>query len=295
VIDVRTLRPPTVADPLITVVIPSYNRAGVIGAAIRSVLMQEGPAFELLVVDDGSSDDTLAVVLAVEDPRLGLYQLARNAGAPAARNAGVALARSPLTAFQDSDDEWRPGLLAAHVAMLAGHDVSFSQLEQRYGDAATLYPPAGWQLPASMKEELLATNHISTQTLAVRRAAFEGVGGFDPAMPRFQDWDLVLRLAMAGYSFGYIDQPLAIAYDSPDSLTRSTAKGIAGRERLIGKHRQAYAQRPTVLARHHHVMGSQARGIGDFATARRHLAAAVRHDPRNWKSAAQWLLARLGR
>lgn len=294
-IDVTTLRAPSVADPLITVVIPSYNRAGVIGAAIQSVLMQEGPAFELLVVDDGSSDDTLAVVQAIADPRLGLYQLARNAGAPTARNAGVALARSPHIAFQDSDDEWRPGLLAAHVAMLVGHDVSFCQLEQRYGDVATLYPPAGWTLPASMMAELLATNHISTQTLAVRRVAFEGVGGFDPAMPRFQDWDLVLRLAAAGCSFGYIDRPLAIAYDSPDSLTRSTAKGITARERLIGKHAAAFAQRPAVLARHHHVMGSQARRIGDFATARRHFATALRHDPGQWKSAAQWLLARMGR
>ena len=294
-IDVLTLRAPRVDDPLITVVIPSYNRAGVIGAAIRSVLDQDLARFELLVVDDGSSDDTLAVVQAIEDPRLGVYQLARNAGAPTARNAGVALAHSPLIAFQDSDDEWQPGLLAAHVAMLQGHDVSFCQLEQRYGDVVTLYPSAGWALPADMRSELLATNHISTQTLAVRRAAFEGVGGFDPAMPRFQDWDLVLRLALAGCTFGYIDRPLAVAYDSPDSLTRSVQKGIAGRARLIAKHPHEFAWRPAVLARHHHVMGSQARRIGDFAEARRHFAAAVRHDPRSWKSAAQWLLARLGR
>jgi glycosyltransferase involved in cell wall biosynthesis len=286
-----TLRAPTVADPLITVVIPSYNRAGVIGAAIKSVLDQDEARFELLVVDDGSTDDTLAVAQACADPRLGVYQLQENAGAPAARNAGVALARSPLIAFQDSDDEWRPGLLAAHVATLARHDVSFCQLEQRYGEVATFYPPAGWTLPDSMRDELLITNHISTQTLAVRRAAFDAVGGFDPGMPRFQDWDLVLRLAVAGCSFGYIDQPLAIAYDSPDSLTRSVQKGISGRERLIGKHAEAFAQRPAVLARHLHVMGSQARSIRDFAAARRYFTNALRHNPRQWQSAAQWLLA----
>lgn len=293
--DVLTLRAPQVDNPLISVVIPSYNRAGVIGAAIRSVLDQDVARFELLVVDDGSRDDTLAVVQAIADPRLGVYQLAQNAGAPTARNAGAALARSPLIAFQDSDDEWRPGLLAAHVAMLARHDVSFCQLEQQYGDVVTLYPPAGWVLPADMLGELLATNHISTQTLAVRRAAFDAVGGFDPAMPRFQDWDLVLRLAAAGHSFGYIDRPLALAHDSPDSLTRSVRKGIAGRQRLIAKHPREFARRPAVLARHHHVMGSQARRIGDFADARRHFAAAVQHDPRSWRSALQWLLASLGR
>ena len=293
--DVEILRAPQLADPLISVVIPSFNRANVITAAIQSVLMQDLERFELLVVDDGSSDGTLAVVQAIGDPRLGLYRMARNSGAPAARNAGARLARSPLIAFQDSDDEWRQGLLGAHVAALATHDVSFCQLEQRYGDVATLYPTAGWQLPASMLEELLVTNHISTQTLAVRREAFMAVGGFDPAMPRLQDWDLVLRLAVAGCSFAYVDRPLAIAYDSPDSLTRSVAKGISARTRLIGKHQAAFAQRPAVLARHLHAMGSQARAIGDFAAARQHLAAAWRHNPRQWRSAAQWLLASLGR
>lgn len=292
--EILTLRAPSVADPLISVVIPSYNRAGVIGRAIESVLMQDVDRFELLIVDDGSTDDTLAVVQAIADPRIGLYQLARNGGAPVARNAGVAMARSPLIAFQDSDDEWRPGLLAAHVAMLARHDVSFCQLEQRYGDVAAITPAPGFVLPADVMGWLLGAAHVSTQTLAMRRPAFEAVGGFDPAMPRFQDWELALRLAAAGMSFGHINQPLAIAYDSPDSLTRSIEKGIFARQRLIAKHAEAFARHPAILARQLHVMGSQARRIGDLAGARRFFADAVRNNPRQWKSAAQWLLARLG-
>ena len=274
---------------------PSYNRASLIERTIASVMAQSFDRFELIIVDDGSTDDTLAVLAGHEDPRIAIYQQRRNAGAPSARNAGVAMARSPLVAFQDSDDEWQPGLLAEHVQALAGADVSFCQLEQRYGAARSLYPPPGWKIAPDVYAQLLGNSHISTQTLAMTKAIFQQVGGFDPAMPRFQDWDLVLRLAQAGARFQYIDQPLAIAHDSPDSLTRSVEKGLIGRQRLIEKHGAALAVQPVVLARHHHVMGSQLRRLGRFAEARLAFASALRLAPGQWRSAAQWLLASIGR
>ncbi|WP_017669092.1 glycosyltransferase [Sandarakinorhabdus sp. AAP62] len=284
------IRPATASDPLISVVIPSYNRAGVIGRTITSVLAQTLDRFELIIVDDGSTDETLKLLAGYSDRRVAVYQQ-RNAGAPSARNAGVAMARSPLIAFQDSDDEWQPGLLAAHVNALKTADVSFCQLEQRYGSAQVFYPPAGWTLAEDVYAQLLGSSHISTQTLAMTRAIFRRIGGFDPAMPRFQDWDLVLRLAQAGARFRYIAEPLAIAHDSPDSLTRSVEKGIIGRQRLIGKHGDAMAAQPEALARHHYVMGSQLRALRRFDEAREAFAAAFRLLPFHWRAAAQWLLA----
>lgn len=275
-------------------VVPSYNRAGLIGRTITSVLAQTLDRFELIIVDDGSTDNTLAVLESFSDPRIAVFQQP-NRGAPVARNAGVAMARSPLVAFQDSDDEWKPSLLSAHVEALATADVAFCQLEQLYGTARSLYPPTDWQLRDDVYAQLLGSSHISTQTLAMTRAIFQRVGGFDPAMPRFQDWDLVLRLAQAGALFRYIAEPLAIAHDSPDSLTRSVEKGIIGRRRLIEKHGLALAAQPLVLARHHHVMGSQLRQLGQFAEARTEFAAALALAPGQWRSAAQWLLATLGR
>lgn len=294
-LELACIRPAMARDPLISVVMPSYNRAGLIGRTITSVLAQTLDRFELIIVDDGSTDDTLAVLAGFDDPRIAIFQQVRNAGAPAARNAGVAKARSPLVAFQDSDDEWQPGLLAAHVAALATADVSFCQLEQIYGDVRSLYPRPGWQLGRDVYAQLLESSHISTQTMAMTGAIFQRVGGFDPAMPRFQDWDLALRLAQAGARFHYIDQPLAIAHDSPDSLTRSVEKGIAGRRRLIEKHGSALAAQPAALARHHHVMGSQLRRLGRFDEARAEFAVALRLTPGQWRTAAQWLLATLGR
>lgn len=274
---------------------PSFNRADLIGRTLASVLAQRLERFELIIVDDGSTDETLDLLQGWSDRRIAVYQMRRNAGAPAARNAGVKMARSMLIAFQDSDDEWQPTLLEQHVQALKTADVSFCQLEQRYGSGRSYYPPMGWQLADDVYAQLLGSSHISTQTLAMTRAIFKRVGGFDPAMPRFQDWDLVLRLARIGARFHYIDEPLAIAHDSPDSLTRSLEKGIQGRQRLIEKHGEALAAQPAALARHHYVMGSQLRSLRRFAEAQTEFAAVLRAMPLNWRAAAQWLLASVHR
>lgn len=274
---------------------PSFNRAGLIGRTIESVLAQRLERFELIIVDDGSTDETLELLNQWNDRRIAVFQMRRNGGAPAARNAGVKMARAMLIAFQDSDDEWQPTLLDHHVQALKTADVSFCQLEQRYGSGRTYYPPMGWRLADDVYAQLLGSSHISTQTLAMTRAIFKRVGGFDPAMPRFQDWDLVLRLARVGARFHYIDEPLAIAHDSPDSLTRSLDKGIQGRQRLLEKHGEALADQPTALARHHYVMGSQLRTLRRFAEAQAEFAAVLQATPLNWRAAAQWLLASVHR
>jgi GT2 family glycosyltransferase len=105
--------------PAVSVVLPAYNRAATIGRAIASVLAQNLSDLELIVVDDGSADGTVAAVRAIADPRLRLVALEANAGAAAARNRGIAEARAPWVAFQDSDDEWLPAKLEKQMARLA--------------------------------------------------------------------------------------------------------------------------------------------------------------------------------
>lgn len=291
----KCIRPALVPDPLISVVMPSYNRAGVISRALDSILAQTLTRFEVIIVDDGSTDDTLALLDGFGDPRIALFQSDRNRGAPAARNAGVEKARTPLIAFQDSDDEWLPGLLAAHVHALKRYDVSFCQLDQRYGDQRTLYPRPGWALGPDLYAQLLETSHISTQTLALTKALFHRVGGFDPDMPRFQDWDLVLRLAQSGARFRYTDQPLAIAHDSADSLTRNVEKGIIGRRRILEKHAAGFAAHPEALAHHRYVIGSQLRSLGRHGEARDEFAAVLNRKRFSVRAVAQWALAAVGR
>ena len=111
--------PPASPPPPVSVVIPAYNRAPTIGAAIDSVLRQTFTDFELVVVDDGSTDGTLTAARAIADPRLRVIAAPQNMGAAGARNLGVAEARGTWIAFQDSDDEWLPEKLAKQMARLA--------------------------------------------------------------------------------------------------------------------------------------------------------------------------------
>ena len=120
----------------VSVVIPTYNRAHTVLDAVWSVLTQRFRDLELIVVDDGSTDDTAARLAAVGDPRLQVI-MGRHAGVSAARNLGVAKASGDLIAFLDSDDLWHPDKLACEVAFLTRHpevDAVFTDLEKRHGD-----------------------------------------------------------------------------------------------------------------------------------------------------------------
>ncbi len=101
--------------PRIAVIIPAYNRAGVISRAIDSVLVQDFGDFELIVVDDGSTDSTVAVARGYDDPRMHVVELGRNCGSNAARNAGITGASAPLIAFLDSDDTYLPHKLSTVI------------------------------------------------------------------------------------------------------------------------------------------------------------------------------------
>src|SRR3989454_3845711 len=182
----------------VSVVIPTYDRGRVVGEAIDSALAQSHRHLEVIVVDDGSTDDTAARVGRRRDRRVR-YLRRPHAGVSSARNAGIAAATGDLVSFLDSDDLWKPDKLAAEVAALAGHPAAggvFSDLEKREG--ATFVPsfmrstrvfsrlleghayPDGLLLSSrALYLCLLQEVPIKTPALTVRRCALERVGGFD--------------------------------------------------------------------------------------------------------------------
>lgn len=254
----------------IAAVIPTYNRAGTLPRAVASVALQTRPPDELVVVDDGSTDDSEAAVAALNLPGVR-YVRQENAGANRARNRGVEETTAPWIAFQDSDDAWFPLKLArmeeaVQAARAAGHDVgqeigvvfsSFISVDPAAGKSEIKpVPPEGVPAPLPLASgaahlikdplgttRLLVENLISTQTLMVRRDVFEAAGGFDESLKRFQDWDLAIRLA-AHSPFLWLPEPLVFAEMGSGSLSRSMANGIAARERFLEKYAEAYAARP---------------------------------------------------
>lgn len=198
--------------PLVTVIIPTYNRAAFLGEAVRSVLGQSFADFELIVVDDGSTDDTAAVFGAITDPRLRVLRR-EHRGIGASINAGLREARGAYVARLDSDDVWRPELLQTLVAELDARP----EIGLAYGKGQAM--DAGGRLllhfqgmrprfPDDSLRSVLYDDCTCTIATVLRREHLERVGGYDESLPANEDWDLVLRLAQQ-CRFAFVDQVLA--------------------------------------------------------------------------------------
>jgi len=185
-------------SPLVTVLIPTFNSSRFIGATLDSALRQTLDAFEILVLDDGSSDDTAARVQAVRDPRVRLSRHSHR-GAPAVMNDGLVQARGEFVAFLDHDDLWLPTKLARHLTEFERHPAaavtfSWTGLIDEHDRPIALHP-AHWRGAISFRQ-LLEDYVIGTSSsIVMRRAAIDRAGGFDERLPRCHDLDLTLRIA----------------------------------------------------------------------------------------------------
>jgi glycosyltransferase involved in cell wall biosynthesis len=207
--------------PGVSVIIPTFNRANVISETIDSVLAQTYRDIEIIIVDDGSTDDT-AKKLSIYGDRIRIvYQ--QNAGTSAARNRGIEVSNAKLIAFQDSDDLWKPTKLERQVSLLSRLDSSVpcclcnAIMQNLYGDGRELlsfdisgissqYQEGLW---LNVTEVLASRSVLFNQTVAVRREALEKVGGFDADLRTAEDYDLSLRLSLEG-PWGFIAEPLTI-------------------------------------------------------------------------------------
>lgn len=208
------------ATPTVSVILPTFDRASCLPEAVDSVLCQKGVNFELIVVDDGSSDET-PHVLEVYGNRLRVLRLERG-GVSRARNRGVAASRGSLLAFLDSDDQWRPGKLAAQVAYMDAHpEMAICQTEEiwvRHGRRVN--PRRRHRKAAGMFfERSLELCLVSPSAVMMRRDLFEASGGFDEALPACEDYDLWLRIGCR-HPVGLIDTPLVVKRGGhPDQLS----------------------------------------------------------------------------
>ena len=194
---------PSAFEPLVSVIIPVFNRAHTIHRAISSVLAQSYRNFEIIVVDDASSDG-LAVALDIfNDASLRCIAHPRNRGAAAARNTGIAAANGEFVAFLDSDDAWLPDKLAHQIAAMegqppdvAGHVCAYECVKDGY-PARRLIPD--WSPHTFYRGQLLGCTCGPGTTLLCQRDIFAEIGPFDEELRRLEDWDWLLRLAERGY------------------------------------------------------------------------------------------------
>lgn len=195
--------------PLVSVIIPTYNRANYIALAVASVLNQTYRNVELYIIDDGSSDNTIDVLSEyLNDPRVTYYKQA-NAGQGAATNRGIAFAKGEYIAFLDSDDQWIPQKLELQV-----------KAAQKKKDIAVFYSPCccvdennkitgNRECPlyeGRVTNYLFIKNFIPFGTTFVRKECFDELGGFDDDLVTGLDYDLWLRFSTR-YLFGYVTTP----------------------------------------------------------------------------------------
>lgn len=261
--------------PAVAVIIPTYNRAHVISRALRSVLIQTYQNLEVIVVDDGSTDDTQCVVESFVDPRVRYLRSEGNLGATAARNLGIRNSSAEFIAFQDSDDEWLCEKLEKQMAVFAQASaivgVVYTGFLRVENNKATYYPPDSvTNKSGNILEALLRGNFVTTQAAVVRKNCLMESGMFDEQLPRFQDWELFIRIAKR-YEFLCIDEPLLLAFHSQSSITAESSRIYDALKLIIEKHKDIYAGNGKALARNYYDLGGaacmsnkMAEGLGYF-------------------------------
>ncbi|MGO9176674.1 MAG: glycosyltransferase family 2 protein, partial [Desulfobaccales bacterium] len=199
------------AQPGLSVIIPTHNRAPLVKEAVASVLAQTWRDFEVLVVDDASRDGT-AEALAAFGSRIRLLRSPSRLGVAAARNLGISAARGQWLAFLDSDDLWRPEKLARQMAYLAGlPELVLCQTEETWErQGLKVNQPrshrkiGGWIFFQSLERCL-----VSPSAVILHRTVFQEHGGFDEGLPAAEDYDLWLRLSWR-YQIGLLPEALVI-------------------------------------------------------------------------------------
>lgn len=248
--------------PTVSVILPTYNRQSSLLAAVNSVLSQSFADLELIVVDDGSTDATVDLLTGVNDPRLHPVFLSTRAGAAAARNTGIHMARGRYVGFQDSDDVWRDGSLETLVSTFdrAEDDVAvvYGVTRRQRGDIAVRIPqPHHVSRQGALSDALVLDNFICLPAALVRSEHLRAVGGFDERLPRFQDWDLWLRLAR-NYRFEYIDEELVHSHETPGSITLDDDAFSEALEMLLRSHEEAFARVPEAALHYHAALARRA-------------------------------------
>lgn len=206
-------------SPLVSVIIPTFNRDFIIEKSINSVLNQTYENFELIIVDDGSTDKTEDVIGAIDDKRIKYIKLEKNCGMCCARNIGTKHSKGDYIAIHDSDDLWVNTKLEKHINFMVNSktDLSFSKMERHYLDGRSIIVPNRTpDITNNLLHNLLRGNFIPSITMFMTRNMANKLE-FDISVKRFTDWDYAIRAVKSGYKIGYIPEILAISFVQNDS------------------------------------------------------------------------------
>jgi glycosyltransferase involved in cell wall biosynthesis len=284
--------------PAISVVIPTRNRAALLGRAIASVLDQTFRDFEIIVADDGSTDSTAQRVQSLPERRIRYCAHPAARGEAAAANLGIARASGEYIAFLHDDDVWRPakleqqvGLFKAVSSRVAAIYTGFHSVDERTGATlATIVPSKR----GDIFDALRGRNCIGVpSTVMVRRTCLEAVGHFDESIAAGADYDLWIRLARR-YHFDFIAAPLVLYSVHAHRLSTNWPLLIAGAEAILAKHEGYFAADRRNYSAQYYNLGVMYCLTGNRQKGSAALRKAIDCYPFDLRYYFQFALARLG-
>lgn len=268
--------------PTVTVILPTFNRAHLVGRAIRSVLAQTYRDFELIIVDDGSTDNTEKFVHSLGDPRIRFIRHARTRGGSAARNTGIKVARGKYIAFQDSDAEWLPRKLERQMAVFERDG------QNRLGlvlcDRIVVGPEGEQILKPRVHrltyENLLypAAHGVGTEVFLLKRDLAAPELYFDERLPALQDWELMLRVSRI-CRIGYVAESLVRSYRHKGPHVHTTRNVLEAHFLVRYKYAAELKARPKALSFSHWQIALNYFRLGQMRDVRGHLKAAIKAYP----------------
>jgi glycosyltransferase involved in cell wall biosynthesis len=287
-------------SPLVSVILPVYNRGHLLQRVVTSVLSQSHDNLELIIVDDASSDDTEERVAALADPRLRYIRHSHNQGASVARNTGIEVARGEYIAFMDDDDEWVGHKLAAQLAVFVHSElpelgiVTCGHYMMSSGERGTLWIPTqrGWVF-----ETLLLQKRIGCRppSLLIRSSVLRDHRiRFDPNLPARQDWDFVAQVSRK-CQLDFVPEPLVLVHQHPGERVWTPDRAIRAGKYLHEKYREEFLQRPEAHNKFHLRLALSCMAAGDWVAARHQVLAGIRARPRALSSYLWLLLSYSGR
>jgi len=267
---------------MVSVIIPTYNRANMIKRAIDSVLRQTYQYFEIIVIDDGSNDDTYQVVQSINDSRIRYIRLDRTKGAAAARNEGILQANGELIAFLDSDDIWMSKKLEMQVNTFLNDDVGLCYtsilLIDEKGKVVGKHKAthSGYIFKKLLKKNIIG----SASSVMVKRNCLDKCGLFDESLTHREDYDLWLRIAKH-YKTASVRKTLTIQYvHNAFRLSTDFSKRITSYTYFLEKHKSEFGQHPKALGRQLYGLAAIYLRTGDKVNAKKLLWQSFKISPR---------------
>lgn len=235
---------------MVSIIVPTYNREKQILRAVESILNQSYQDFELIIVDDGSKDNTEAVIQEIDDTRIRYIKLSENQGVAHARNIGIQEAKYEYIAFLDSDDEWLPEKLELQMRKMCASSkktgLVFCRMsgKNRNSEDRFVCPPENYKkeiLEGSIFYPLLMQNVIGTPAMLVRKKCLEEVGGFKEALQCLEDWELILRIADK-WQIGFVDKILVEVHKSDGSVSTNMGGFLVARCYMVSLYRKEMSE-----------------------------------------------------